>query len=222
MKFEELGLQIGDSLSLEMLSDAETRYTIKMIGYVPNKSFITTAAYIAPGRPAKFQEKQPCIIRFAVQNGVTGFKTAVLSMRTIPYPYLHFAMPDDVQMLEVRKAHRVRTKILATIDNLGDPDIKSVQGQIDDLSLSGVGLRTAEPIGEKEQKISIAFDCQIGEISKILVLKGILRAVTEKDEPKNKLPFCYGVQLLEIDEEDSIAMHAFIYQKILQKLHLIG
>lgn len=222
MKFEELGLQIGDSLSLEMLSETGKRYTIKMIGYVPNKSFITTAAYMAPGRLAKFNEKQPCIIRFAVQNGVTGFKTAVMTSRTIPYPYIHFAMPDDVQMLEVRKAHRVQTKILATIDNLGDSGAKSVQGQIDDLSLSGVGLRTAEPIGEKGQNISIAFDCHIGDISKILVLKGIIRAVTEKEVPKHKLPFSYGVQLLEVDEEDQVAMHAFIYQKILQKLHLIG
>lgn len=222
MKFEELGLQIGDTLSLELLAEKDKRYAIKMIGYVPNKSFITTAAYLSPGRPAKFNEKQPCIIRFAVQNGVTGFKTTILSTRTIPYPYIHFNMPDDVQMLEVRKAHRVHTKILATIDNLGDPDIKSIQGQIDDLSLSGVGMRTMESIGEKEQKISIAFDCQIGDISKILVLKGIIRAVSRRDDEDDKFAFGYGIQLLDVDEEDQVAMHAFIYQKILQKLHLIG
>lgn len=221
MKLEEMGLQIGDLLQLQQLSDPNARYPVRVIGYVAGKSLLTTAPYLGQGRLVALKEKQKVIIRFAVHNSVTGFKTNIIYIRTIPFPYLHLEIPDNIETMEVRKAHRVSTSITTTIRKENDKNKTTQTAQLIDISPVGARMIAAKQLCAVDDAISLTIEVNVADIERLLVLSAICRSVASSEEKNEREMMSHGLQFKIKDEDDRLTLHAYVYQKMLEQMHVL-
>ncbi|HFE32290.1 MAG TPA: flagellar brake protein, partial [Gammaproteobacteria bacterium] len=111
----ELALDIGDILQLQFLGeDSETRYYVKVIGYLEERSLLVTAPQ-SNGKLLRVRDGQPLAARMMAGTDLVGFTVSVLRSCAVPYPYLHLCYPKDLQSVTVRKSLRVVLDMSATV-----------------------------------------------------------------------------------------------------------
>ena len=103
---DEIKLMPGDALQLQPLIEGQNeRLTVRVIGVMKPKS-ARVAAPTIEGRLIFVREAQPFLVRAFSGLNVCAFKSKVLKAHHTPFPYLHLAYPDIVQIMRVRKSVR--------------------------------------------------------------------------------------------------------------------
>ena len=217
MRVEELGLAVGDVLQLQIGDNADMRYPVTFIGIQPGGSVIISAPRTGQDKMIFVRENQLVTLRFVAKNVASGFTSRVIATRGQPYPYLHLEIPKEIQTVEVRKEVRVTTNIPVTVINKTH-NSPALAARMLNLSCSG---------GRVESDIKMALDDNILNITMTLDIGGIERLVTmdcevitvKSDEIEDH--YIYGLNIMEIDEDDILVLRAYIYQEILHTLHMI-
>jgi c-di-GMP-binding flagellar brake protein YcgR len=205
---EATKIRIGDALSMQSSADAP-RLSVKLIGYLKNRGLIVSE----PGADGEFvmlKEGQSFIMRFFSGQHAYAFTVTVAKQTTVPFPHLHLSYPREVRGLEIRKGTRVDVDLITAITL--EEGARTASGKLTNISTGGGALRAKFPLGEKGDVINVKFKMLVGDIQTYLVFDSIIRAVTQDADPN--MPYLYGLQFLHPDQGMTLALAAFVYQKL--------
>jgi c-di-GMP-binding flagellar brake protein YcgR len=218
---KELQIQIGDALQLQFVSDdTKKRHFAKVIGYLKGHSVLITTPRI-DGKAMITREDQLVIVRMMTGNQVYGFTTSILKTNLKPYPYLHLAYPKEMEQITVRKAQRVNTRLIASVEitNPDDEDlIQSIPTLVSDISTGGAMLSARHPIGEAGDIVSIAAKIQVGNIEEYISIPAIVRNYRESHEEGEMYNHHYGVEFQLLEQHDHFVLHGYVYEQLLQQM----
>jgi len=219
MAADDLFLDVGDVLQLQFLpDDSNTRHYVKVIGFLPEKSLIVTTPH-NNGKIMLIREGQPLAVRLLAGNNVIAFTVSVLRSCARPYPYLHLSYPSDLQTIMVRKAQRIGYKTRAMVKNCG-PAASGKTAQesnvdVEDMSTTGALLISGNKLGDIKGLLSVKLKLIIAQDDEQLVLIAIIRNVRRrKKETSEEHEYLHGVEFQFADRQESIMLHAFIYEQI--------
>lgn len=212
--FERLGLQVGDALSLES-SDHSMRYSVRLIGYLPNGSVLVTQPLVE-GKQVLLKPGRPFTVRSAVRNKVFAFNTQVKHNPMQPYPYVHLEYPKAMLALEVRNAERMKVEIPAEVYS----DFDTGSGEwpkgavVTDLSRTGAGIRSDSMLGREGDELKLKCTLTVADITKVFSLASIIRSrnytsVADYVGPR----YSYGLQFVNLSEAARIVLSGFIYEQ---------
>jgi c-di-GMP-binding flagellar brake protein YcgR len=209
--FESLKLLPGQALSLEFDGYDGQRDRSVLVGYRAGRSIIITTP-TKNGVAISLKPKMTLKVRLFVNqiNGACGFETVIQHVSVIPFPHLHLAVPEKLHIGEVRKAMRAKVHIICSVLLRDATTKKAVSAVIDDLSDNGARIHSKNLQLEVENEIDLVFKVLIGTIEKMVSVTAIVRSVTSDVEKGNY----YGLQFLEVSEQDTIAMHAYVLSQI--------
>lgn len=205
---EATKIRVGEVMSMQSSADAP-RLSVKLIGYLKNRGLIVTE----PGADGEFvmlKEGQSFIMRFFSGQHAYAFTVTVAKQTTVPFPHLHLSYPREVRGLEIRKGTRVDVDLITAITM--EDGAKTASGKLTNISTGGGALRSKTRLGEKGEIINVKFKMLVGDIQTFLVFDSIIRAVTQDADPA--MPYQYGLQFLHPDQGMTLALAAFVYQKL--------
>jgi hypothetical protein len=74
------------------------------------------------------------------------------------FEYLHLSFPDVIQGVVIRKAPRVKAKIIAAVQNTNSRNAaEQVSALISNISANGAALDAKRPLGKKGDTLNLAF-----------------------------------------------------------------
>jgi c-di-GMP-binding flagellar brake protein YcgR len=221
--FESLGLKIGNTMQLERVGNP-ARYPVRLIGLEPTKGLIITPPKGSDGKYLFMKEGQGVIIRLALLNSVMAFATQVLEDRAKPYPHVHLALPREIESIEVRRAVRVATDLMATVINESQ-ESHSMAVTMVDLSPMGARLESAMALAEKGDRVSVTVKLPMASYDYTVTLTGTVVAAglvhKNGEEAITENAFYFGLQFEGLDAEDAAPLHAFVYQELLKQLNVL-
>ncbi len=217
----ELVLNSGDALQLQFYpqtaSDREARYYVRVIGYLSGKSIIATAP-VLDGKLMLLQEGQQFTVRLISGNSVQAFMTSLLKKTTAPYPYIHLSYPEELESKTIRKAQRVNTNIIASVQNLepGKELIKTTSARLNDLSSAGALILSKDELGDVGDMLSISVKLIVAEHDEYLNISAIIRRCLDKTDVDDKNR--YGVEFQIADEREKLVIHGYVYEQIAKSM----
>ncbi len=218
MRFDELGLKMGDVMQLQLSPESELRYPVKLLGFIPERSIIIEAPSKKNGQAILVKEEQMITLRFVVNSVASGFSARVLCSRTNPKDYLHIEMPKQVETVEVRNAVRVVTELPASVINHNNKSLEQ-QVQVTNLSVLGGRFESTKKLALIGDKVSLSTSIILDDMEKLVTLDAV---VMSKGQIKNETPInWYGFHFDFSHIEDRLLIKAYVYQEILRSLHLL-
>ena len=199
---------VGETLYLQVHDQTATRYTVKLIGFVKNKSVFVTAP-VADGKSALIREGQTFIIRAFPGKKAYAFTASALKYVFSPYPYLHLSYPRQVRSTTIRQGSRAVVKIIAAV-TIGTPE-QTGAATIGDISMGGASGLIKRPLGEKGDTGIIKFKVNAAGNDEFLTLKVILRSIAPTD---NGLEFRHGFEFVDVPTQSRLILSAFVHQTL--------
>lgn len=216
---KDFKVNLGDPVQLQFIpEDGRERLTAKIIGHSPNKSLIISSPRVN-GKLPLLKENQPFVVRMLQGNNVYGFESSVLKAYSIPYPHVHLRHPKDVECITVRGSRRVETELVVSVKTQNTPD-KTLSISMLNTSATGALLQTKNTLGELNDELSISIELEVINIKKYLRINAIIRNIStpeDRDEPNDTLNK-YGVQFLELNDEQKLIINAYVYEQIVQQM----
>jgi len=216
---KEFKVKLGDPIQLQFVPlDGRERLTAKVIGHNPNKSIIISAPSVN-GKLPFLKENQPFVVRMLQGNDVYGFESSILKYYSIPYPHVHLSQPKDIECITVRGSRRVETEIVVSVTTVSNPG-KSLSISMLNTSATGALLQTKKELGKLDDELSISIELEIASIKKYLRIKAIIRNISTPEDRDDKEDMLnkYGVQFLELNDEQTLVINAYVYEQIV--LHM--
>lgn len=206
-------VHLGDPIQLQFLpEDGRDRLTAKVIGHAPGKSLIITAPR-ANGKLPFLKEGQPFIVRMLQGNNVCGFESSILKSYSVPYHHVHLRQPKDIERITVRSSRRVETELIVSVKTSTSTDPITVT--MLNTSATGALLQLRSELGELGDELSISIELEIVNITKYLRIKAIIRNISTPDDRSDNDPlFKYGVQFVEMNQEHTLLINAYVYEQI--------
>jgi len=217
VSLEEIKLNIGDSVQLQTQVDqSESRYQVKLIGYLKGRSVLVTAPEVG-GSLCPVREGQAFVVRFFFGKNAYAFTANVTRASNVPYPHLHLSYPARVRGLVVRSGERVLTRLICSVASTDGGTGSAVAGLISDLSVGGALLVSKVRLGKIGDRLSVKFRVHIREIEFYLTVAAIIRSVAKDSSDPSGEAFNHGLQLVDLANEEAIALTAYIYQKLVDE-----
>jgi len=220
--FEDMKLKVEDKLQLEPPAQlARERFLVKVIGFLKGSSLLVTTPITANGLRLQLMEGEKVVMRsFSGQNAF-GFACTIERIIKIPYEYIHLSFPNKIQGIVIRKAPRVRTRIIATVQGNKPGVMEQMSALISDISANGVSLDSKQLLGDKGDTINLAFRLNLHNIDAYLTVKGVIRAVINADSADASKPALirHGLEFQELQPNDSVVLQSMIYQQMIENPH---
>ena len=214
VSLDEIKLNIGDPVQLQMqIGQTESRYYVKLIGYLKGKSVLVTAPE-AGGNLFYVREGQAFVVRFFFGKNAYAFTANVTRASTIPYPHLHLSYPSHVRGLVVRSGERVSTRLICSVTPCDDAGIPAAAGVITNLSVGGALLVSKTQMGKKGEHLSVKFRINIREIEFFVTVDATICSVSKDGPGGSGEEFSHGLRFEDLPSEEAIALTAYIYQKL--------
>jgi c-di-GMP-binding flagellar brake protein YcgR len=201
---------IGEKLFLQMQDNPAVRYTVRMVGFVKNRS-ITIQAPVADGGNPAVRDGQIFIARAFTGKKAYAFTTEALKSVFFPYPHIHLSYPEQVRSTVIRQGSRVTVKIIASVE-VGDAEQPSAI-VLNDLSTGGASGVSSRPLGAAMDTGVIKFKVHVAENDEYLCLKTAIRSV---ELAENGEGFRYGFQFLELDTQQRLVLSAFVHHALVE------
>lgn len=207
---DDVRWSVGETLYLQLHGNPAIRYTVRMIGYVKNKTVFVTAPSV-DGRFEFIREGQTFVVRaFSGKKAYAFAASTVKSMHT-PHPYLHLSYPKQVRCTIVRKGARARVKIIASV-TLGAPE-RTAAGTLTDMSVGGASGILKEPLGKKGDEGKIVFKVRTADNDEYLTIKSILRSLSPAEQGDG---FRHGFEFADLSMRDRLILTAFVNQTLVE------
>lgn len=209
-------IRVGDVLQMQSSAEAP-RLVVKLIGYLKNRGLIVTVPE-SDGGVVMLKEGQSFIVRFFSGQNAYAFTSTVARQTSVPFPHLHLSYPREVRGLEIRKDSRIDVELIAAITVDGEGEAKAGAGKIVNLSTGGAALRAKGRLGNKGDVISVKFKLLINDIQSYVVFDCIIRTLAV-DQGDPAMPHLHGIQFVKPEPNMTLAVAAFVYQKIVGETH---
>ena len=214
VSLDEIKLTIGDPLQLQtQVEQSESRYYVKLIGYLKGKSVLVTAPQLE-GNLCYIKEGQAFVVRFFAGKNAYAFTSNVTRVSNVPFPHLHLGFPSQVRGLVVRSGERVNVRIICTVTAPEDTKTVAVPGLLTNISVGGALLSSKRKLGEKNQLLSVKFRVYIRDIEFFMTIDATICSLMQ-DEAGEIL---HGLRFAGLPDEMAIALTAFVYQKLAESI----
>ena len=199
---------VGETFYLQVHDNASLRYTVKLIGFIKNKSILVTAPVI-DGKGALIRDGQTFIVRAFPGKKAYAFTASALKSVFSPHPYLHLSYPKLVRCTAIRQGSRAAVKIIASV-TIGDPG-QTAAATLCDLSMGGSSGIIKKPIGNKNDTGVIKFKVNAAGNDEYLTLNIILRSVAPTD---NTDEYRHGFEFVDVPTQSKLILSAFVHQTL--------
>lgn len=217
MEASQLGLQVGNTLQIQFMGDsAGQRCHAQLIGYMTDHSLLITTPR-RDGKVMLLREGQTLVVRMLSGNNVYAFSTIILCSCTRPYPYLHLSYPKEWEKIVVRKAHRTRTNLLASVQagNIDNETGESVPAVIVDLSTTGALLKSDKRFGEAGDTVTINTRLSVGDVTEHLNIPAVIRNIHRNRRAGDKDDYSFGVEFQSMDQHHGVVLHGYVYERLI-------
>ena len=208
MSMEDVHWYVGETLYLQHLDNAAIRYTVRLIGFVKNKTVFVTAP-VLEGKFQLVRDGQMFVVRAFPGKKAYAFTAAAVKSVHTPHPYLHLSYPKQVKSTTVRQSARIQVKIVSSI-TLGEPE-RTGTGLIIDLSSGGASAISKEPLGKKGEAGKIKMKVHVEEQDAYLNLNVILRSVSLAEAGEG---IKHGFEFIDTPIQDRLVLSAFVNQTL--------
>ena len=212
-------VNLGDPIQLQFIPDnGRDRLSAKVIGHAPGKSLIISAPLLN-GKLTLLKESQRFIVRMLQGNNVYGFESSILKSYSVPFPHVHLSHPTDVERIVVRGSRRIETEVVVSVTSEATSN-KPLSVSMLNTSATGALLQTTSELGTLNDEVSISIELEVVNIKKYLRIKAIIRNVStpqDRDDTED-LQNKYGVQFMDLTEEQKLIINAYVYEQIVQNL----
>lgn len=213
LDLEEIRMQVGDVLQMQGAGEDGQRHTVKLLGYARGRSVMVTPPMI-DGAYAIVKQDAAFVVRFFSGKSVYAFPAHVLKMSNTPFPYLHLSYPKKVRGMRVRRAQRASVKLITAVT---DAYGALYAGTLLDLSKGGALLAAKAPVGGQGDELQLKFRLQFDDIDQFVHVKAVIRMAQRNQEADSEsLAFNHGLEFLEVQESDRLALSAFTYKKLIE------
>lgn len=223
MSNSELPLNVGDTLQLQLLGVSETRYFVKVIGYLAERSLLVTTPLVN-GKLLMVRDGQAVAARLMAGNDLVGFAVSVVRSCNVPYPYLHLSYPHSLQSVTVRKALRVKLDLEAEarVCLIGASEVapgsEAQSVIIRDMSTTGALLVAYAPLADTGDCLAVSVSLEVAEMVEKLSFTVVVRNIKVEPAQEKGQPslFLHGVEFQFADRRESVLLHAFVYEQIVR------
>jgi hypothetical protein len=205
---DEVRWNVGEPLSLQPHDNPTLRYTVRLIGFVKNKTVMVTAPTL-DGQFCFIRDGQTFTVRSFSGKKAHVFMAAAVKSVHAPFPYLHLSYPQEVRATLIRKGSRATVNLIAAV-SLGQP-VRTAATKLIDLSVAGASAVSRQPFGAKGEQGLLKFKLQVADHSAILSLAAILRSVTLSDSGDL---WNHGFEFLDVAVEQRMILSAFVHQTL--------
>jgi len=223
-KFDAMNLKVGDRLQIQPPAQlSPERFLVKMIGYVNNVSLLVTAPITTNGLRLQLIEGEKLVVRIFSSQNAFGFASTIEKICKLPFDYLHLSFPAEVQGMMIRKAPRVRTKIIASV-TAAEQGADSASAMISNLSANGALLDARRSLAEKGDTIKVSFRVNLHNIDAYLTVNAAVRAVftDEVVDGGGAALIHHGLEFVNLQPNDSVILQSMIYQQMIEHPHTLA
>ena len=217
--FEAMNLRVGDRLQVQPPTRVSSeRCPVLLIGYLQDMSLLITAPATPNGVRLQMVEGDALVMRFFSGQNAFGFACDVQRVCKLPYNYLHIAFPTKIQGTVIRKAARVKTKIVAKVCNEKEATVAHT-GVISNLSADGALLDARRTVAEPGDVLKLIFKLKLHNIEKELSLTAVVRAAFDDETLKQSGASLshFGLQFTELGANDQMVLQSMVYQHMIEK-----
>lgn len=214
--FEEMKLKVGDRLQIQPPARfSSDPVVVRLIGYVNTLSLLVTFPREANGLRLLLVENDKLDIRVFSSQNAFGFSATVSKIIKIPFEYLHLSFPDEVKGMVIRKAPRVKTRIICSVLAHQSGDV-SLPGMLVNLSATGALLDARRAI---QGEVKLVFRVTLHAIEVILTLNAVVRAQFTDEAPVGGAQIFYhhGLEFVDLQPNDNLILQSLVYQQMIEK-----
>ena len=215
--FDDMKLKVESRLQLEPSAQlGRESYFVKVIGFLRGASLLVTTPTSAKGEKPELKEGLKVTMRsFSGQNAF-GFSCTLKRIVKLPYEYLHLSFPDIIKGIMIRKAIRIKTRIIVAVQNCNSASGHSAL--ISNISADGAALDSRHFLGNKEEVLNLSFRVNLHKIDAYLSIKGMIRAVLSEAVTDISGPevYRYGIEFKDLQPNDMVILQSMIYQNMIE------
>jgi c-di-GMP-binding flagellar brake protein YcgR len=213
-------VKLGEQIQLQYIPEGgRERLNAKVIGHAPGKSLIITAPRVSGSSPL-LREGQYFVIRMLQGSKVYGFESSVIKYFATPYPHVHLSQPSSVECIVVRGSRRVTSQHIVSVQKVNSED--AVSATMINTSVTGTLLKADIPLGQMENKLDISVELIVAGFQKYIRVTGIIRNVSapedRDDEQEKDNTYRYGIEFINVNEEDQLVLHGYVYEQIVNQI----
>ncbi|MFZ6844249.1 flagellar brake protein [Undibacterium sp. RuTC16W] len=208
IELDSVRWHVGEIFYLQVHDNANLRYTVRLIGFVKNKSILVTAPMI-DGKGALIRDGQTFIVRAFPGKRAYAFTTSAVKSVFSPHAYLHLTYPKQVRSTTIRQNSRATVKIIAAV-TIGEPE-QTAAATLGDLSMGGTSGVIKKPLGKKNDVGTIKFKVNAAGNDEFLVLKVILRSVSPTETGDE---YRHGFEFIDVPTQAKLILSAFVHQTL--------
>lgn len=200
---------IGDMLQLQDFSPTKDQHYVKLIGYLNKKSVLVSH----PTRDDKLlfvKKGESYLVRGFSGTKTYEFTADVVNVCLAPYPYLHLSFPAQVSTVNMRRALRIRLKLVCSIKS---KPVIPVTATIVDMSVNGVRIQTKIEIGKLGEEVEVSFRLPVDGEEQLFVVPAVIRNVdNDADNVGGDWFIVCGLEFHQPEGKDRLALQNFIYK----------
>ena len=219
LPFDELKLAVGERVRLETVSQ-RGRYTVRYLGAYPDRCLMVSVPVIH-GTPINIKEGASVRLRLIALNRACAFTSRVIKVQSSPVPMLMLEYPREVEAVLVRKAPRVNSPLIVSVDEADPGHFGSGwprQALCCDISLHGARIEAGDQLGEVGDGLYITARVQVGEVDQVMLVEGTIRNLEEVEDSFNDgFRMIHGLEFTGLDEEAQLILAGFVYQQMLRE-----
>ncbi|HZW20439.1 flagellar brake protein [Noviherbaspirillum sp.] len=197
---------VGETLYLQQIDNPAIRYTVRLIGFVRNKTVLVTAPSV-DGKLEFVRDGQTFIVRAFSGKKAYAFVTSAVKSVHSPHPYLHLGFPKEVRCTVVRRGVRAAVKLIAAV-TLDNPE-RTGAAVLTDLSMGGASGTLKQILGQKGEEGQIKFKVHAAGQDEFLNLRTALRSVAPAEGGDG---YKHGFEFLDVSIHDRLILSAYVHQ----------
>lgn len=213
--FFDMHIRVGETLMVQPLAgiDAES-FSVSFIGACSPLSFLTTlpsvgakAIWVTPGSSFKFR----------VVHGMYAYAFTSRSLRahSRPYPYAHFAIPEDVKYRQIRNSQRLETRLPVEIARANGSRTLAIMR---DISQHGAKVELTGMLDEVGAQVTMTIPILLPDTTSSISVVATICNSSDLDRSVSAGRFQYGVRFTPPAAESGRLLQHFIAHLLVEKL----
>ena len=214
MRFDDLKLLPGTRMKVVIAGGpTQSALACKFIGSYPPRSLLVSLP-ATEGDNNAIRVGARVAISLASPTGIVTFSSQIQSLHHEPFAYLHLSYPDALQVRNVRSAVRVSVEVQAQVTNLlAEDHLEMQQARIIDMSVNGMKLASAAPLGAVGDELAVHVQLTLDDIAREIMLTGVIRTCVASDSA-SEYPYACGLEFTMLDEDKRVLLYAFVFNMV--------
>lgn len=217
-RFEDMNLQVGQRVELQRIPPGiNPRLFSIVIGYAPGESLLVRMP-LHNKLPSDLQEGDPLYMRVSSGTRAFGFATKIQRLCIVPFHYMHLAIPNEIQCVDIRRDQRFTVSMLAEIKAAGGEWQPAL---MQDLAEGGSLVECAHAIGEPGTAVELRFSIPAGHAEQevMLTLSGKVHKVEAQHREDGLHAHRHGIEFDGPSGNDALLLQNFLFRLMLDHHH---